>query len=163
MEVLDRQPNAHISLALDRTKYMTFRIGRQDYGVDIVKVQDITCYSAIIPMPGAPHLKDLVDLGGTIVPIVHLTTATVDEEAGDRFRIVIVVHADGKVAGLLVDGIAEILHVGKVDSDETPLAPEVERRYISGVGRVDDRLIALVDVDRVLEAVEDRPAVKTLS
>ena len=159
MDVLDRQSNEHISLALDRTKYMTFRIGRQDYGVDIVKVQDITCHSAM----GAPHLKDVVDLGGTMVPIVRLTTATANDEPGDLFRIVIVVHADGKVAGLLVDGIAEILHVGKVDDEALELAPEIDRRYIGGVGRADDRLIALVDVDRVLEAVDERFAVKTLS
>jgi purine-binding chemotaxis protein CheW len=87
MEVLDRQSNEHISLALDRTKYMTFRIGRQDYGVDIVRVQDITCQSTV----GAPHLKDVVDLAGTMVPIVHVTTSTPDEEPGDLFRIVIVV------------------------------------------------------------------------
>jgi chemotaxis signal transduction protein len=63
-----------------------------------------------------------------------------------------------------VDGIAEILHVGKVDGDEAPeLAPEIDRRYISGVGRSDDRRIALVDVDRVLQAVDERFAVKTLS
>ena len=146
-----------ISFATDGGQYLTFRLGDEEYGVEILKVQEIKGYSTVTPIPNTPaYLKGVMNLRGTIVPVVDLRTKFSMEEATyNQFTVIIVVTVGAKVMGLIVDAVSDVLNIPKDDIQPTPdFGGQVDARYINGMAKASDKLVVLLDIDRVMGGVD---------
>ena len=152
MEQLDTL-SSQISFATDGSQYLTFRLRDEEYGVEILKVQEIKGYTAITPVPNTPaYLKGVMNLRGTIVPVVDLR-AKFGMEAAEytAFTVIIVLTVGTKVVGLIVDAVSDVLNIPKTDIQATPdFGAQVDARFISGMAKAGDKLVVLLDIDRVL-------------
>jgi purine-binding chemotaxis protein CheW len=156
MEQLDTLSN-QINFATDGGQYLTFRLGNEEYGVEILKVQEIKGYSAVTPIPNMPdYLKGVMNLRGTIVPIVDLRAKfAMAQTDHNQFTVIIVVTVGTKVMGLLVDAVSDVLNIPKHDVQPTPdFGGQVDARYINGMAKTGDKLVVLLDIDRVMGGVD---------
>ena len=132
---------------------VTFNLGREEYGVDINSVQEIIRATDITPVPGAPvHIRGVINLRGKIIPVVDLRTrfslAAVD--ASDEQRIV-VVELGEKRLGMLVDSVSQVIKVPAAVVEEIPEeATNMDENFVRGVGKLDSRLIIIIDLNRSL-------------
>jgi purine-binding chemotaxis protein CheW len=134
-------------------QYLTFRLGDEEYGVEILKVQEIKGYSAITPIPNTPaYLKGVMNLRGTIVPVVDLRAKFGMAQADyTPFTVIIVVTVGPKVMGLVVDAVSDVLDIRSASIDRPPeLVSDAETAFIRGMATLAERLIMLVDVDQII-------------
>jgi purine-binding chemotaxis protein CheW len=156
MEQLDTL-SSQISFATDGSQFLTFRLGQEEYGVEILKVQEIKGYSAITPVPNTPaYLKGVMNLRGTIVPVVDLRAKFAMAEAEyNQFTVIIVLTVGTKVMGLIVDAVSDVLNIPKKDIQPTPdFGAQVDAQFISGMAKAGEKLVVLLDIDRVLGEAE---------
>lgn len=145
--------NQQIGLTTDGSQFLTFQLGEELYGVDILRVQEIKGYTAVTKIPNTPqHIKGVLNLRGTIVPIVELRTKfgmpTIDYTA---FTVIIVVVVRDKVMGLVVDAVSDVLNIDKKDIQPAPqFGAQVDVSFLNGIGKSGDKLVALLDMDRLL-------------
>ena len=145
-------------MSADETRqYLTFTLGGEEYGVDILSVQEIRGWTPITPIPNMPRfLKGVVNLRGTVVPIVDLRTKlSMPEVEPTPFTVVIMVRTGAKATGLLVDAVSDVVDVAASVIEPPPSFGRAgDGGAITGTARVDDKLIVLIDVARLL-AVDD--------
>ncbi|MFO0775885.1 MAG: chemotaxis protein CheW [Nitrospiraceae bacterium] len=145
----------------DERQFLTFRLGEESYGVDILRVQEIKGYTGVTKIPNAPpYIKGLLNLRGTIVPIVELRTRfsmpTVDYT---MFTVIVVVVLGTKTVGLVVDTVSEVLQIAKKDIQPAPeFGAAVDVTYLDGIGKSNDQLVAFLNIDRLMHGVDTRAA-----
>jgi purine-binding chemotaxis protein CheW len=152
MEQLDAL-NSQITYATDGSQYLTFTLGEEEYGVEILKVQEIKGYSAITPIPNTPaYVKGVVNLRGTIIPIVDLRAKLAMSEASyNQFTVIIVVRVGPKTVGVVVDAVSDVLDIPVKDIQATPdFGAQVDARFISGLAKAGEKLVVLLDIEKVL-------------
>jgi purine-binding chemotaxis protein CheW len=153
IETATRESQPQIGATTDGNQFLTFTIGDELYGVDILRVQEIKGYTAVTRIPNTPpYIKGVLNLRGTIVPIVDLRTKfgmpTVDYTA---VTVIIVVVVRDKVMGLVVDAVSEVLNIDKRDIQPPPqFGEKVDVSMLNGIGKSGDKLVALLDIDRLL-------------
>jgi len=139
------------------SQYLTFVLGEEQYGIEILKVQEIKGYSAITPIPNTPpHIKGVINLRGTVVPVVDLR-AKFSLAATDynKFTVIIVVNVGEKVIGMLVDAVSDVLDIAASEIRTAPdLGGRVDTRFISGMATIGERMTVLLDIERLLSADE---------
>ena len=138
-------------------QFLTFALGDEEFGIDILKVQEIKGYSSITRVPRTPQdIRGVMNLRGTIVPIVDLRTKfQLETRAYDRFTVIIVVVVRGRAVGLVVDAVSDVLDISDGAVQATPeFSNRVDTRFISGMARADEKLIILLDVDKLVGADE---------
>jgi len=132
---------------------VTFRLAKEEYGVAIANVQEIIRATDITPVPGAPeHVRGVINLRGKIIPVVDLRRrfALPEADHSDAQRIV-VVELGPKRIGMLVDSVSQVIKVPAGVVEEMPEeATGVDENYIKGIGKLDDRLIIILDLHRSL-------------
>ncbi|MEM6646109.1 MAG: chemotaxis protein CheW [Bacteroidota bacterium] len=141
----------------DILQLVTFVLGKETFGVDVLKVQEIIRIVDVTRVPNSPEfVEGVINLRGKILPVVDLRkrfglpAATRDKDG----RIVVIEFAD-KVVGFLVDRMREVVRVERGSVDAPPnLVTSATSRYITGVVQLDDRLLTLLDLDRVLTTAE---------
>lgn len=136
---------------------VTFRLGDETFGIEIKNVHEIIRWQEVTRIPRAPaFLEGVIDLRGNVVPVLDLRRrfGTGAAERGPKTRIVVVRVAEATL-GLVVDSVAEVL---KCPPDRISAPPSavagVGREFLRGICRLSDRLVVLLDVDRILEADE---------
>ncbi len=152
MEQLDTL-NSQISFATDGRQYLTFALGAEEYGVEILKVQEIKGYSSITPIPNTPsYVKGVMNLRGSIIPIVDLRAKlSMAEAAYNQFTVIIVVRVGAKTVGVVVDAVSDVLNIPLKDIQPTPdFGSQVDARFISGLAKAGERLVVLLDIEKVL-------------
>jgi purine-binding chemotaxis protein CheW len=120
-------------------------------------VQEIKGYSTVTPIPNMPaYLKGVMNLRGTIVPVVDLRSKFAMAEADyNQFTVIIVVTVGTKVMGLIVDAVSDVLNIPKADVQATPdFGGQVDARYINGMAKTGEKLVVLLDIDRVMGGVD---------
>ncbi|MGB9591449.1 MAG: chemotaxis protein CheW [Candidatus Kryptoniota bacterium] len=136
---------------------VSFVIGNEEFGVNILKVQEIIRSVSITRVPKSPdYVAGVINLRGKIVPVIDLRKrfALLPKEADKDTRI-IVVELDDKVVGFLVDKVKEVIRVDNEIIDPPPdLTTDISTHYITGVAKLPDRLLILLDLDRILNASE---------
>lgn len=143
----------HAASKIDGSQFLTFNLGEELYGVDILRVQEIKGYTTVTKIPNTPsHIKGVLNLRGTIVPIVELRTKfdmpTIDYTA---FTVIIVVVVQDKVMGLVVDAVSDVLNIEKKDIQLAPdFGNKVDVTFLNGIGKSGDKLVSLLDIDRLL-------------
>ena len=150
-------PAAHSLQAGIAQEYLTFTLGREEYGVDILKVQEIRGYEKPTTIANAPaFIKGVVNLRGTIVPIVDLRIKfKLGEVKYDQFTVVIILNVAGRVVGVVVDGVSDVVGLA---ADQMRPAPDFsssfDTQYITGLGTVDERMLILVDIEKLMTGAE---------
>jgi purine-binding chemotaxis protein CheW len=136
---------------------VTFSLGSEEYGVEISSVQEIIRATDITIVPGAPpHVRGVINLRGKIIPVVDLRTRfqMPAGEVTDSQRI-IVIELQGKRLGMLVDGVSQVIKISSAIIEEMPEeAVTLDQNYIKGVGKLDGRLIIILDLNRSLLLTE---------
>ena len=149
MEKLDADVKAQ---ALAR-EYLTFRLGAEEYGIDILKVQEIRGYEQPTRIANAPgFLKGVVNLRGTIVPIVDLRLRFHCESAEyNSFTVSIILHIGNRTIGAVVDSVSDVLDI---PAEAVKPAPEmksaVDSGYILGLAQMGERMVILLDIEGML-------------
>ena len=154
MEQLDTLNN-QISFATDGSQFLTFTLGDEEYGVEILKVQEIKGYSTVTPIPNTPsYVKGVLNLRGAIIPIVDLRSKlSMSEAPYNQFTVIIVVRVGVKTVGVVVDAVSDVLNIPTKDIQATPdFGAQVDARFISGLAKTGERLVVLLDIDKVLGA-----------
>lgn len=152
--------------AADVLQLVTFTLGEEEYAVDILKVQEINRMTEIAKVPNAPdHVEGVINLRGRVIPVVSLRRrfGLQDKDSDERSRIVIM-DVQGITVGLTVDSVSEVLRI-PLDIVETApqIATNVSTEFIRGIAKLDDRLIILIDMDRLIERQETEAVVETTS
>jgi purine-binding chemotaxis protein CheW len=139
-----------------QSQFLTFTLGDDTYGIEILKVQEIKGYSAITPIPNTPsYLKGVMNLRGAVVPVVDLRTKFgMSTMAYDKFTVIIVVTVGSKIAGLVVDAVSDVLDIAASEMRSAPEMGRVDTRFISGMAAVGERFAVLLDIDRLLSEDE---------
>ncbi|MDC6167165.1 chemotaxis protein CheW [Paucibacter sp. XJ19-41] len=130
-------------------QYLSFRISAEEYGIDILKVQEIRSYEAPTRVANAPaFVKGVVNLRGVIVPIVDLRLRLGQAAEYSSFTVVIVLNVCNRVVGIVVDSVSDVL---ELKADEIMAAPEVgsaiDTRFVTGLGKVAERMLILLDIE----------------
>lgn len=143
-------------------EYLTFRLGSEEYGIDILKVQEIRSYEQPTKIANAPaYLKGVVNLRGVIVPIVDLRVkfnCVRDDGQSDidDFTVVIVLNVKGRVVGAVVDSVSDVMQLGEQMIQPAPemSSSVVDTTYITGIANVSERLLILMDIESLMGSAE---------
>jgi purine-binding chemotaxis protein CheW len=150
--------NPSPSFAPDVTQeFLSFRLGAEEYGIDILKVQEIRNYAAVTTIANAPpFIKGVINLRGAIVPIVDLRLKfNVGEVRYDAFTVVIVLNVAGRVIGAVVDSVSDVLILNAGEIRPVPeFAAAVNTRFISGLATVSGGMLILLDIEALLTSPE---------
>jgi purine-binding chemotaxis protein CheW len=136
---------------------LAFKLGNEEYGIKILKVQEIRGYETVTRIASAPeHVKGVVNLRGTIVPIVDMRIKlNLGEPTYDQFTVVIIRNLNDRVVGRVVDSVSDVI---SLTADQIKPAPDMggalNTDYLVGLGTVDERMIILVDIDRMMSSEE---------
>ncbi len=136
---------------------LAFKLGNEEYGIKILKVQEIRGYESVTRIASAPeHVKGVVNLRGTIVPIVDMRIKfKLGEPTYNQFTVVIILNIQDRVVGMVVDSVSDVI---SLTADQIKPAPDMggalNTDYLVGLGTVDERMIILVDIDRLMSSEE---------
>ena len=139
--------------ALIASEYLTFTLGKEDYGIEILKVQEIRSYEQVTTIANAPEfIKGVVNLRGIIVPIVDMRIKfNLGEAEYNELTVVIVLNVAGRVVGMVVDGVSDVISLGHEQIRPAPdFSSTFDTKYITGLGTVDQRMLILVDIEKLM-------------
>ena len=139
-------------------EFLTFRLGSESYGIEILKVQEIRGYEAPTAIANAPaFIKGVVNLRGVIVPILDLRIKFQLERANyDEFTVVIILNVAGRVVGVVVDAVSDVLTLAADAISATPefASATFDTKYITGLGTVDEQLLILLDIEKLMTGAD---------
>ena len=138
-------------------EFLTFRLGAEEYGIDILKVQEIRSYEQPTRIANAPSfIKGVVNLRGVIVPIVDLRVKLNCETVEyNSFTVVIVLNVKGRVVGAVVDSVSDVLELGAGTIKQAPeMHTSVDTSFITGIGSVNDRMLILMDIEGLMTSAD---------
>jgi purine-binding chemotaxis protein CheW len=141
------------TLVGDANEYLTFKLGNEEYGIDILKVQEIRGYDHVTPIANSPQfLKGVVNLRGTIVPIVDMRIKFgVSKADYDQFTVVIILNIAHRVVGIVVDSVSDVTPLGADQVRPTPeLGGVVDTSYINGLAALGERMLILLDIEKLM-------------
>jgi purine-binding chemotaxis protein CheW len=141
----------------EMTRYVTFEIGGEEYAIDITLVVEIIRITSITPVPlSYDFVSGVINLRGNIVPIIDLNRKfKIERQGKDKDQRLIVVEIGKKIIGFKVDKVNEVISLGTANIDPTPsLVSSLSRKYIYGVGKIDDRIIVLIEIEKLLSEDE---------
>jgi purine-binding chemotaxis protein CheW len=143
-------------------EFLAFRLGREEYGIDILKVQEIRGYESVTQIANAPaYLKGVINLRGTIVPIIDLRIKFKQAEISyDQYTVVIIVDIADRTTGIVVDGVSDVLTLTPPQIKPAPaLSGGVETDYIRGLGSLEGRMLILADIEKLMN-IDDLAAIE---
>lgn len=155
-------------------QYLTFIMADEEYGVDILSVQEIRGWESVTPIPNSPmHVKGVINLRGTIVPIIDLRQRFgLENIEYGPLTVVIVLKVEStngeRVMGIVVDAVSDVYALSNRDMREAPdLGDHVDTAYIKGLVNVDNKMVILLDIDELLGSDSipeiNMPAIKEMS
>lgn len=145
--------NDDIEFAQNRLELISFRIGEQEYCVDIMAVREIRGWAAATPLPQSPpYVRGVINLRGAVLPIIDLANRLGFGVTEPNARhVIIVVRIGGRVVGLLVDAVSEILTTTADAIQPTPdVACDSVKRFVKGILAVEGRMISWIVLDQIL-------------
>lgn len=134
-------------------EYLTFRLGQEEYGIDILKVQEIRGYEEPTHIANAPpHLKGVVNLRGVIVPIVDLRMRLGCQNVQyNGFTVSVILHLSSCVVGIVVDAVSDVIELAQDAIRPAPqMSAALDAQYITGIGQLGERMLILLDIERLM-------------
>ena len=157
--------NANILSGSEHDQYLTFIMGDEEYGVDILRVQEIRGWDSVTPIPNTPdYIKGVINLRGTIVPIVDLRCRfgmpSIDYGATTVVIVLKVISDNGeRIMGIVVDAVSDVHNVADEDMQPPPdFGSVVSIDYVRGLATVSEKMIIMLDVDKMMNS-EDLAAI----
>ena len=141
------------AVAKQANEFLTFTLGHEEYGVEILKVQEIRSYEAPTTIANAPpFLKGVVNLRGVIVPIVDMRIKfSLGNADYNQFTVVIILNVAHRVVGMVVDSVSDVLQLSGEQIREAPqFGASLDTEYITGLGTVDKRMLILIDIEKLM-------------
>ena len=138
-------------------EFLAFTLGNEEYGIDILKVQEIRGYEAVTRIANAPNfLKGVINLRGIIVPVVDMRIKfNLGEPTYDQFTVVIILNIGGRIVGMVVDSVSDVT---TLLPEQVRPAPEMGTTFSSdfliGLGTLEERMLILVDIDKLMSSPE---------
>ena len=141
----------------DLQQIIGFRVGNEEFGLDILRVQEIIRVPQLTRVPNsADFVEGVINLRGKIIPVVSLRKRFgLGEASADNQTRIVVVEAGEVVLGFVVDSVSQVLTISAGTIEPPPLLGKIECDYVSGVGKVGERLLIILDVDRLMRATKD--------
>ena len=140
------------------SEFLTFRLGAESYGIEILKVQEIRGYETPTSIANAPaFIKGVINLRGVIVPILDLRIKFQMAEANyDAFTVAIILNLAGRVVGVVVDAVSDVLTLSGDAIRATPefASATFDTKYITGLGTVDEQMIILLDIEKLMTGAD---------
>ncbi len=139
------------------SEYLTFTLGNETYGIDILKVQEIRGYDTVTRIANAPDfIKGVINLRGVIVPIVDMRIKfKVGEATYHEFTVVIIMNVLDRVIGMVVDSVSDVVALLPEQIRPAPeMGAAMDTRYITGLGTQNDQMLILVDIEKLLGSEE---------
>lgn len=139
------------------SEYLAFTLGSEEYGIDILKVQEIRGYETVTRIANAPEfIKGVINLRGIIIPVVDMRIKfQLGTPTYDQFTVVIILNIGGRIMGMVVDSVSDVT---TLRPDQIKPAPEMgtafNAEYLMGLGTVDERMLILIDIDRLMSSSE---------
>lgn len=146
-------------------QFVIFKLGEERYAVDILNVGGISEFRDVTKVPNAPYFIDgIINLRGDIIPIVSLKKRfNIPEKAVDSDTRIIINNIRGKDIGFVVDEASQVIKIDDADIEDAPdIVKGADRQYISGVGKVNDQIVILLNLEKILSE-EEQKAVNTIS
>jgi len=145
--------------AASNNEFLTFILGNEEYGVDILKVQEIRGYDTVTRLPDSPdYVKGVINLRGTIVPVLDLRIKfNVGTVEYNSFTVMIILNIAKRVVGIVVDGVSDVI---QLTTEQLRPPPELgaggngASQFITGIGALEDRMLILVDIERLLRTAD---------
>jgi len=143
----------------EERQLVVFQLGAELYGVEIARVHEIIRLQTVTRVPGAPSfVEGVINLRGKVIPVVDLRRRF-GLPAADHTRAtrIVVVEIGDQVVGMIVDGVSEVLRVhSSTVEPPSPVVAGIDSEYLHGIAKLPDRLVMLLDLDRVLAREERR-------
>lgn len=149
----------------DHGQFLTFTLQNEEYGIEILKVQEIKGFSKITLIPNAPSfVRGVMNLRGTVVPVMDLRSRfSMAQKEYDQFTCIVVVNIGTRVVGLVVDTVSDVLNIPNDSiSDPPDLVSAGESSCITGMGKLGERIVMLLDAGRLV-GVEGIPAAQVVA
>lgn len=133
-------------------QFLTFTLNDQDFGIEILRVQEIKNFTRVTPIPNTPpSIKGMMNLRGTVVPIVDLRIQfNMPIAEYSQFTVIIVVNIGTKIMGLIVDAVSDVLNIEPDAIEDTPSFGAIDTSFITGLAKSGDRLVTLLNIERLL-------------
>ena len=147
-------------------EFLSFTLGQEEYGIDIQKVQELRGYDAVTRIANAPeHIKGVVNLRGIIVPIIDMRIKfNLGTSTYDQFTVVIILNIGGRVMGMVVDSVSDVITLKPEQIRPAPsMGSVLDTEYLMGLGTLDERMLILIDLDRLMSSDEMGLIEKTLA
>ena len=138
-------------------EFLTFALGSEEYGVDILKVKEIRGYDAVTRLPDAPdYIKGVINLRGTIVPVVDMRLKFRLERAEyTALTVMIVLNVADRVVGMVVDSVSDVVQLSAEQVRAVPeIGATIDRQFLTGIGTLDERMLILLDIERLMASSE---------
>ncbi len=132
---------------------VTFNIGKEEFGVDILHVQEINRMTHITKVPNAPHfVEGVINLRGRVIPVIDLRLKLkIEKKEYDKNTRIIVVEVENKTIGFIVDSVNEVLRIPANLTEAPPdMVSGIESEFIKSVGKLEDRLLILIDIQKII-------------
>lgn len=142
-----------IASDLATNEFLTLRLGGEEYGIEILKVQEIRGYDSITHIANSPdYIKGVINLRGIIVPIIDMRIKfNLGHATYDQFTVVIILMVAGRVMGIVVDGVSDVITLADEQMRQAPgLGSVIDTEYIMGLGTVDERMLILIDIEKLM-------------
>ncbi len=143
--------------SLSGGEFLTFTLGSEEYGIDILKVQEIRGYDAVTTIANTPKfIKGVINLRGIIVPIVDMRIKfNLGNVTYDPQTVVIILNLASRVVGVVVDGVSDVI---ALSADQVKAAPQfgatLDTKYIVGLGTINERMLILIDIEKLMNSSE---------
>jgi purine-binding chemotaxis protein CheW len=149
-------PGSHADITAG-SEYLAFKLGDEEYGIDILKVQEIRGYENVTRIANAPEfIKGVINLRGIIVPIVDMRIKfNLGEPSYDQFTVVIILSIAGRVMGMVVDSVSDVTTLQPEQIRPAPqMGCALNTDYLVGLGTVEERMLILLDIERLMSSAE---------
>jgi len=153
----DIKNSSQLGKSEELLQLVSFNIGDEEFGVDILKVHEINRMVDVTRVPNMPEYIDgVINLRGKVIPIIDLRRRFgMERKEKDKNTRIVVVELSGKVLGFVVDAVSEVLRIPKsVTEPPPPIIAGIEAEYITAIGKLENRLLILLDLDKVLTQSE---------
>lgn len=155
------ESDASTELTADGNQFLTFTLQDEEFGIEILRVQEIKGFTRVTPIPNVPAcIKGVMNLRGTVVPIVDLRSKFHMPSAEyNQFTVIIVVNVGKRVMGLVVDAVSDVLNVQPEAIEGPPdLGAGIDTSFITGMAKSGDHLVTLLDIEQLLSTEHEGAA-----
>jgi purine-binding chemotaxis protein CheW len=146
-----------VAMSDDAREYLTFTLGDEEYGIDILKVQEIRGYDAVTKIANSPaFIKGVINMRGVIVPIIDMRLKfNLGQVEYNQFTVVIILNIAGRVVGMVVDGVSDVIALSRSKISPAPeFGAVLDTDYIDGLATLEGRMVIMVDIEKLMTSHE---------